>query len=200
MTQISDMAVCPSCKKSRPIQNQSFLCQTEEIWFKKQKNMISDPKSRLFPLKDGMRQLALQNRHGWFWACDECLKEKKALQADVLKHNIGMGTSFAAYINRVFQCTDCHQDFIFSASEQKHWFETLHFLIWVYPKQCLSCRAIRRGKKYANASLAKALEILDPSDPDQLGSIAELYQEIGSAKKASEFHSRARNALRKQKK
>jgi hypothetical protein len=82
---------------------------------------------------------------------------------------------------------------VFTASEQKHWYETLGFLIWVYPNQCAPCRAKRRRKKRANRALAEALAGLDTRDPTQLEAVARLYDEIGSAAKATVYRSRAKN-------
>jgi hypothetical protein len=82
---------------------------------------------------------------------------------------------------------------VFSAREQKHWFENLHFLIWVYPKQCPACRRARRHRARTNQSLAEALHGLDPTDAAQLESVARLYEELGRSHKASEYQARAKN-------
>ncbi len=129
----------------------------------------------------------------WFWACDECIKTGRAVEADVRKHNIGLGTSYAAYVDREFECTDCNQSFAFSATEQQYWFEELGFLIWVYPKQCAPCRHLRRRKKGLQKSIASKLHALDPSDPTELAALAELYELYGCETKAREFYARAQN-------
>jgi hypothetical protein len=133
----------------------------------------------------------------WFWACDACVDSGRAVAADVTKVTISMGTPFAAYVDRPFRCSDCGIDAVFSATEQQHWFETLGFLIWVYPKQCAPCRAKRRAKKQAHARLADALHNLDASDPTQLDAIAKLYDEIGSHKSATQMRGRAKNVRRR---
>lgn len=143
--------------------------------------------------EDPCRILACEGHSNWFWACDDCLQSGRAIAADATKVNVSMGMPFAAYVDRPFRCEDCHADSMFSAAEQKHWFETLRFLIWVYPKQCAACRTKRRAKSRANDALAEALQNLDTSDPTQLEAVAKLYEEIGSAGKAREFRARAKN-------
>lgn len=86
---------------------------------------------------------------------------------------------------------------MFSAAEQRHWFETLGFLIWVYPKQCAPCRMKRRARARTNQALAAALHGLDAEDPEALAAVARLYDELGSARKASEFLARSKNRRKK---
>ncbi|WP_420841919.1 zinc-ribbon domain containing protein [Fimbriiglobus ruber] len=44
-------------------------------------------------------------------------------------------------------CEDCKQPFVFTASEQQFWYETLKFWVQSHPKQCISCRRVRRAKR-----------------------------------------------------
>jgi hypothetical protein len=189
------LASCPCCNKKRDVDEQQGLRAVEAVWFKwDAARCNNNPCHPFYPLLDGMRQLAVEHHEGsWFWACDACLKEKRAIAADVTKVTIGMGTPFAAYVDRPFRCEDCGAESVFSAKEQRYWFETIKFLIGVYPKQCAPCRAKRRRRKGASRALADALRRLDPKDPEQLDAIAELYEQIGSPGKAGEFRARARN-------
>ena len=185
-------ARCPACKKPRSVDEQQGLLQVETEWFKREAALYQ-PESPMYPLEGGMRKLAVDGTGRWFWACDECLRKGSAIRADITRQNLGMGTPFAAYVDRPFRCADCGTEAVFAASEQKHWFEKLGFLIWVYPKACAPCRSARRRQKEAHRALADALHGLDPSDADQLGAIALLYDEIGSERKADEYRARARN-------
>jgi len=185
-------ATCPACGKGRDVDGQKLLRATETIWFKREAANYP-PTSLLQPLADGMRRLALEGRDDWFWACDRCLQSKRAVSPNVAKQNLGMGTPFAAYVDRPFRCEDCDAASVFTAREQQHWYETLGFLIWVYPKQCAPCRAKRRQKKRANNALASALAGLDANDPSQLEAVARLYDEIGAAAKATTYRARAKN-------
>lgn len=185
-------ATCPACGKPRDVDGQKLLRATEAAWFKREAAFYP-PTSLLRPLADGMRRLAAEGHPDWFWACDRCLRSKRALGANIAKENLGMGTPFAAYVDRPYRCEDCDAKSVFTAREQQHWFETLGFLIWVYPKQCAACRAKRRRQKQANRALGEALAGLDASDPTQLEAVARLYDEIGAAAKATTFRARAKN-------
>lgn len=154
------------------------------------------PRGPFAPLADGMRQLAIAGNDRWFWACDGCLAERIAIPADVTVQHLGMGTPFAAYVDRPFRCEDCGKQTVFGAREQRHWFETLRFLIWVHPKQCVACRRERRRKAATNQALAAALHGLDATDPVQLEAVARLYDELGVPTKATEMRARARNRRR----
>ena len=195
MTSKANLAVCPACGKRRDIEAQVALRRAEKRWFRREALRYL-PDSAFYPLTDGMRRLARHATGKWFWACDACIDSGRALAANVTRQHLGLGTPFAAYVDRPFQCTDCGKPSVFSAAEQKHWFEKLQFLIWVYPKQCAACRAVRRGRKRSQKSLAKALHGLDPSDPEQLESVSRLYTELGLANKAREYRARASNRRR----
>jgi len=140
--------------------------------------------------------MASRMQPSWFWACDDCIASGRGLAADVTNVKVSMGLPFAGYVDRPFTCEDCTAPSVFTAAEQKHWFEALGFLIWVYPKQCAPCRAKRRAKRRANAAIAEALANLDPSDPTQLDAVARLYDELGRARKATVFRARAKNRRR----
>lgn len=185
-------ATCPACGKRRDADRQKRLRDTEAIWFKREAS-YHQPSSPFYPLADGMRRLAIQGHRDWFWACDRCIQARYAVKASIAKQVLGLGTPFAAYIDRPFRCSDCDTRSVFTAREQQHWYETLGFLIWVYPNQCAPCRAKRRRKKRANRALSEALAGLDTRDPTQLEAVARLYDEIGAAAKATVYRSRAKN-------
>jgi hypothetical protein len=174
------------------VDQQKALLEVESQWFAGQAKG-RNPGSFGYPLEAGMRELARLGVGNWFWACDRCIDAGRARRADITKQNLGLGTPFAAYIDRPFTCQDCRQPSVFGAAEQKHWFEELGFLIWVHPTQCPACRRKRRAKKRLNAELAAALAGLDPGDARQLDAIAGIYEAMGNVPKAGLFRARARN-------
>lgn len=194
----SRLGQCPSCGHPRCVDNQRGLLDAERAWYYREFALHPSPTNPFHPLQDGMRKLAIRGSDRWFWACDSCLRSGRALAANVVRQNLALGTPFAAYVDRPFVCEDCLKPSVFDAGEQRHWFETLGFLIWVYPKQCAECRAVRRRRKRSHQALAEALHRLDPTDPVQLEAIARLYAELGSAK-AAEFRARLKNAGRRPK-
>ncbi len=189
-------AKCPSCHQTKDLDNQKGLRRVEKMWVDSQRMRHPNPNSSFHPLEDGMRLLAARGHNHWFWACDSCLASGKAIEADIRKHNIGLGTSFAAYVERPFICEDCQKPSMFSPSEQQYWFETLQFLIWVYPKQCAACRKKRRHQKALQKQLQQELATLDPNDANQLFKISELYEQMGIESKATIFHNRGTNQQR----
>ena len=113
-------AICPSCHQTRDLDNQKGLKRIEKIWTDAQRKLYPNPESIFHPREDGLRHLAARGRGNWFWACDSCLATGKAIEADIRKHNIGLGTSFAAYVERPFICEDCQQPSLFSPKEQQY--------------------------------------------------------------------------------
>jgi hypothetical protein len=143
-----------------------------------------------------MRRCARDVNEGWYWACDTCIDAGRAVAADVAAVKIGVGTPFAAYVDRPFVCEDCGAPFVFAAREQKDWFERLGFLVWVFPKQCLPCRRKRRVARRAQRELMAAVAALDPTDAEALDRIAGLYDQLGVGTKAVTMRARARNRRR----
>ncbi len=176
------LARCTGCGKARDVDLQRGLAAADAAWAECGRGSAGD-----------LLAAALLEHRNWYWACNECLRGKRALAADPAKQTLGMGTPFAAYVDRPFHCEDCGAASCFTMREQQHWFETLGFLIWVYPKQCPPCRAKRRKRVRSQKALAEALAGLDPNDPSQLDAVARLYDEIGAAAKAATMRARAKN-------
>ena len=77
------------------------------------------------------------------------------------------------YVNESDTCVQCGKDFVFSAREQKYWFETLQFAAG--PVRCRDCRRRRRTEKALRLELAAAKAELKraPDDPAALLAVAE---------------------------
>jgi hypothetical protein len=50
------------------------------------------------------------------------------------------------YVDATFSCHDCGTDFIFTANEQRFWYEERRFFIDSLPKHCLRCRKAERTR------------------------------------------------------
>ena len=132
-------------------------------------------------------------KHGWTqWACDQCLKRGKAIQSDPSKMNLTVTPKYLAYFDTIVECNNCKKDFIFSATEQQYWFETLRFREESYPNKCLTCRKKVRQKKDLNTELSNLIANLDKENPDQLQRIAEIYAEMGITEKSKHYNTLAR--------
>jgi hypothetical protein len=135
-------------------------------------------------------------RNKWLsWACDACLKAGRALEAKPWLQRYGYNSPQFAYLDEARTCTDCGIEFVFAASEQAFWFETLEFLTYSRPKQCVSCRHKRRAIKQANLEIAEVLGSFEGSIPELL-QLADLYTQLGNPAKSLEFLRRAKNKSR----
>jgi RNase P subunit RPR2 len=78
------------------------------------------------------------------------------------------------YVDARFRCADCGTDFLWSAKEQKVWFETYRFYVDSHKTRCRTCGAKRRetlqlrqdyddliGKARSHGSLEQKERILD---------------------------------------
>jgi len=127
------------------------------------------------------------------WACQNCFRSGRALQAKPwLQTYLDWPPRFA-YFDIKKRCNDCKRNFIFSASEQSKWYEDYKFWVQSEPKQCLACRRLRRDRARNHKALALALSELDPKDPLQLAKVSELYLAIGRNRKAADYLARAKN-------
>ena len=68
-----------------------------------------------------------------------------AQRADISKQNYSVCPRHW-YVDATFVCRDCTEEFIFSASEQRFWYEDRHFWIDSMPRQCISCRKKQRTR------------------------------------------------------
>ena len=50
------------------------------------------------------------------------------------------------YVDATFICSDCGQEFVFTASEQRFWYEDMRFFIDSLPKCCIQCRKSERTR------------------------------------------------------
>lgn len=53
------------------------------------------------------------------------------------------------YIDATFRCIDCGKDFLFSAEEQRFWYEERKFYVDSIPTRCPICRKKERARKSA---------------------------------------------------
>jgi hypothetical protein len=129
------------------------------------------------------------------WACDDCLGAGRALEAKPWLQVYGYGFPNFAYVDQPRSCEDCKKDFLFSASEQAFWYETLQFVAYSVPKQCPDCRKTRRKAKGVHLELGR-IQAQFSGSVAELMQLADLYLELGNAAKALEHLRRAKNKTR----
>jgi hypothetical protein len=131
---------------------------------------------------------------------------KGAVRGDVRRQQFCPGCHVPRYfyVDAERSCVQCGGPFVFSAREQKYWYETLKFHFDSVAIRCLDCRRRQRTDRALNAQIAAATEQLltDPDNPTHLLDLAEAlvrYHErtgSGSLNRAVEA---ARRAVRQAK-
>ena len=83
---------------------------------------------------------------------------KGFLRGDPSKQRYGLGGPETVYgpLDRV--CRDCKKPFLFTAAEQKYWYETLRFPLDSIAVRCAECRKILRRREKAREDYAAALQ------------------------------------------
>lgn len=108
------------------------------------------------------------------------------------------------YVDDDRSCLQCGCHFVFSAREQKYWFETLHFHFGSVAIRCVECRRKQRSNRALNAQISAATNLLrtDPDNPTHLLSLAEAlvrYHERTGSGDLSRAVNAARQAVRQAK-
>jgi Probable zinc-ribbon domain len=62
------------------------------------------------------------------------------------------------YLDAVFACDHCSEKFVFTAAEQRAWYEEYGFWIDSRPKHCLNCRRTLRNLKAARQEYDRSIE------------------------------------------
>jgi hypothetical protein len=73
------------------------------------------------------------------------LDYKTAQRADVSKQHFTVCPRHW-YVDATFICLDCGREFVFTASEQRFWYEDRRFWIDSLPKRCAECRKAERAR------------------------------------------------------
>jgi Probable zinc-ribbon domain len=177
--------ICPCCREARTMKASASplrierlaVTQKPSIWGSFEPGWSAKYASRLI------------------WACDHCLAAGRALEAKPWLQAHSFGFPNFAYIDQARTCEDCKTNFVFSASEQAYWHETLQFISDSVPKQCPNCRQTRRKTKGAHLELGR-IHAQFSGSVAELIQLADLYLELGNAAKALEHLRRAKNKTR----
>ena len=138
-------------------------------------------------------------RAGWTkqapdWVCPDCERAGTALRArperQVWETARWPSLSFADFAG---VCGLCRESFVFSAVEQRSFYEEAAVPLEVVPNNCAPCREIVRCQKAAQARLGELL--VDPRRAEEFESIGEIYAGAQRFRKAVEALRRARNLL-----
>lgn len=179
---------CPRCQQMQDLATQTCLLQMQELhpchtWSEGERQ----PTQLCFyeQTEDGTYicrgdwaiHLATNNAQ---WACNACLVSGQAIPGQPWLQTWVDHRPYLAYWDRQKICRDCHTDFIFSAREQRYWYEELKFWVQSDAIHCLSCRRARREKKALQRQLQQQLALLDETNCQQLLHVASLALQDGS--------------------
>jgi hypothetical protein len=88
------------------------------------------------------------------------------------------------YVDAFFLCDRCGSEFVFSAGEQRLWYEQYGFWVDSIPRHCVSCRRELRDLKAArreyDANVERVLERGDLESRKQLARVIDQLYELGS--------------------
>lgn len=120
------------------------------------------------------------------WSCLNCEERGLTLYPDHSKQNFGLGGPILMYVTKTLVCRTCKSDYVFSASEQKFWYETLAFNYSSFPVNCQCCRKKIREKVVLNKKLSAYLAVENKS-VEVLENISGIYIRMGIEEKAKKF-------------
>jgi len=121
------------------------------------------------------------------WACDGCLKLKKATKANPANQTYCDHKPLLAYFNQKHQCESCDTIFIFSQQEQKFWYEKLGFWVQSKPKHCKECRKEKRKEKYYHKRIKELKVNSENLEVNELAELAEIYEHFGNEVKRNMY-------------
>lgn len=127
-------ALCPACNSAvEPTEQKCFAQFVETLpWFAEKEHRPISFERPDFRTLD--------------WACDACLDNGRAILADAKKQKYCDYWPYYAYRDEPNICAACGTNFVFEATEQKYWYETLQFWVQSYPKYCKGCYKQREFK------------------------------------------------------
>ena len=104
-----------------------------------------------------------------------------AIKADITKQEPDISPRYW-YIDATIPCDRCRSDFLFSAGEQKAWYEDYRFYVWSFPKQCQPCRRELRHLKALRQEYDREIAgALRSADVDLKTRIATVIDELCEA-------------------
>jgi hypothetical protein len=106
-----------------------------------------------------------------------------AVKADASNQNYTVFPRYW-YIDATFSCARCGNEFCFSASEQRHWYEDRGFYIDSLPRHCLACRQelrrLKSRRQEYDRDIAAALSSGDAALKRQLVEVIDELCECGA--------------------
>ena len=133
------------------------------------------------------------------WACDACLKDKKATLSNPALQTYAWNPNLA-YYDKELICRTCGANFKFTKDEKQLWYEKLKFWIHSEPVSCLNCRRQIRLLKKENKTLSEILKKDETKiSIDELKIVSDIYRKWDKIERAKFYDNLIRKKLRLQK-
>ncbi len=126
------------------------------------------------------------------WACNQCVKDEKAIIANFSKQQPSYGGPYIMYLDLMLNCKYCDTSFCFSAREQQYWYEELQLTIDAKATRCEECRKKKVVQQRLMVLLGKEADFTE----QELEELIECYEMIGSKEKVQEYRGRLKNRRR----
>lgn len=124
------------------------------------------------------------------WACDNCLKSKKAVLASPGLQETPW-TTHLAYYDTELECSTCRRAFLFKKEEKKTWYESYKLPINAEPNNCLKCRREIRNQNLENKTISEILQKQeDQITVQELEKVVEIYTSWDKLEKAKYYQSK----------
>lgn len=91
-----------------------------------------------------------------------------AIRGDIARQTFCCDVPHYWYEDSDRTCVQCGTPFVFTAAEQKYWYETLQFNIASTAIRCRACRALRRSQRAIRSRWEAAAALPDPPSADDL--------------------------------
>ena len=105
-----------------------------------------------------------------------------AVRSDPEKQNCSICPRYW-YVDAIFRCRRCGDEFSFSAAEQRVWYEEYGFWVDSLPRHCVACRRelreLKRLRQEFDLTVASTLQRGDPDQKRRLADIIDQLYELG---------------------
>lgn len=119
-------------------------------------NVVRHPRYGSTPRPSGLKLPEEEIRRAHWTLMHATIFPETALRADTSVQNFSMYPR-EYYVDILRACRSCKRPFIFSAREQKYWFETLRFYV---DANCVECSDCRRGSRTVQRTLRRYSDLL----------------------------------------
>ena len=111
-----------------------------------------------------------------------CFDFDSAIKADTSRQDFSVEPRYW-YVDATIRCDRCKKDFLFSADEQRFWYEELRFYVDSFARQCPACRGELRELKMLrqqyDREIAEAIRANDIGLKQRLVSVIDAMTEAG---------------------